>query len=257
MNEYLLMDGTQIPVSSELAQVVGLNEAIVLQEVYYWCKVNKRAQRQPHDGYYWVWNSYREWQERHFPWWSVNTIRRTFEKLEEKNLIVVGKFSKSQLNQTKWYRINFPELALTINASSLAQNGQIDLLGLSKPITDIIHSDKNENGSLSPQATKRTREYSVENGNGEIDLESFIGWYYAAYRETLGKYHPQIRAEQKRRVIEELTNFLADPDFFGIDAEGLQAMALDFFYAVDSNDWRINHFATRGILTNRYHEIYG
>ena len=52
MNDYLLIDGTQIPVTSELAQVVGLNEAIVLQEVFYWCKVNRREQRPPHDGYY-------------------------------------------------------------------------------------------------------------------------------------------------------------------------------------------------------------
>lgn len=253
MNDYLLMDGTQIPVSAELAQVVGLNEAIVLQEVYYWCKVNKRENRPAHDGYYWVYNSYREWREKHFPWWSINTIRRTFEKLESQGLLVVGNYKKSKMDQTKWYRINFPELRTQIISSPFAQNGLMDLTGLSKPIPDII-PEENKKGSFAPQAAKRTCFDSAEADPFDIDIPAFIEWYYALYMEMRSEVHPRIKPQQEKRVTEELTTFL--DDHVEVDIEGLQDMARDFFGTVDSNDWRINHFATPGILEMRYYNVY-
>ena len=255
MSEYYLIDGTQIPVLSELAQVVGLNEAIVLQEVYYWCKVNKRERRPTHDGYYWVYNSYREWHANHFPWWHYDTVRGIFSKLEKDGLLVSGNFNKSKMDRTKWYRINFPVLESTIKSSALGKNSLMDMGGITKPIPDII-PERNENGAFAPQAAKSTRSVSAESDSYEIDIPAFIDWYYTLYMEMRGEAHPRIKAPEEKRVIEELTNFLSDPEFVGISAEGLQAMARDFFYTVDSNDWRINHFATRGVLINRYYNIY-
>lgn len=246
MNDYLLMDGTQIPVSAELAQVVGLNEAIVLQEVYYWCKVNKRERRPTHDGYYWVYNSYREWQERHFPWWHVDTVRGIFTKLEKQGLLISGNYNKIPTDRTKWYRINFPALAMTIESSPLVKNSLIDMGGITKPIPDII-PEENKNGAFAPQAAKSTRSF-------DIDLPAFIEWYYGLYKTQRGKKHPSIKPQQKDRVIEELTNFLNEQP--GVDTEGLQDMARDFFENVDSNDWNINHFATPGILENRFYNVY-
>lgn len=257
MNDYLLIDGTQIPVTSELAQVVGLNEAIVLQEVFYWCKVNRREKRPPHDGYYWVFNSYQKWQKNHFPWWSVSTIRRTFEKLEANNLLVVGNYNKSKMDQTKWYRVNFPVLAETIKSSPFAQNEQMDLLGLNKPIPEV-KPERNENGISPTQVSENSLSDLVKNGLSSIDIDAFINWYYMLYQSERGKPHPKIKPQQKARVVMELTNFLSDPDYSGIDMEGLQDMARDFFDSMDATetDWNINHFATNGILKCRYYDVY-
>lgn len=247
MNEYLLMDGTQIPVLSELAQVVGLNEAIVLQQVYYWCRINQREKRNLRDGYYWVYNSYRSWQEKHFPWWSVNTVRRTFERLEVSGLLVAGNYNTHKMDQTKWYRINFPALSRKISSSPFAQNGLLDLSGLSKPIPDII-TNKNENGGFTPQALKTSL------SDFDIDIEAFIDWYFKEYQLARRSEHPRIKPAQQKRVIGVLREFLEQhPD---IDAEGLQEMAEAFFINVTETDWNINHFATPGILENRYLEVY-
>ena len=257
MSDYLLIDGTQIPVTSELAQVVGLNEAIVLQEVYYWCKVNKRERRPSHDGYHWVYNSYREWQEKHFPWWSVSTIRRTFEKLEAKQLLVVGNFNKSKMDQTKWYRINFPVLAATIKSSPFAQNGQMDMLGLSKPIPEdnSKKNGKKEEGVLSgyPSDNPAPKPLSVSVPIVEPRDEGvsrFIDWYFERYVEHFGEPHPNIKSKQRIRVTETLAAFIDEND---LDEGALQAMADAFFYNVDC-DHNINLFATPGILENRYYE---
>lgn len=255
MNDYLLIDGTQIPVLSELAQVIGLNGAIVLQEVYYWCKVNKREKRPTHDGYYWVYNSYREWRENHFPWWNVDTVRGTFTKLEKSGLLISGNFNKSKMDRTKWYRINFDVLAKKISSSPLVKNSLMDMGGITQPIPDII-PERNENGAFSPQAAKSTCSFSGQDYSCDIDLLAFIEWYYTLYSKLVGVAHPKIRPQQKQHVIEELSSFLADPEFAGVDFEGLQDMAKDFFSTVDSNDWRIHHFATQGILRNRYYNVY-
>ena len=248
MNDYLLIDGTQIPVLSELAQVIGLNEAIVVQEVYYWCKVNKREGRKTHQGYYWVYNSYREWTNNHFPWWNEKTVKNIFTRLENRGLLVSGNFNSSKMDRTKWYRVNFPELRKIILASG--KICPMDWDGITQPIPDI-KPERNENGVFAPQAAENTRLLSSE--SDDIDIPTFIEWYYEAYLEIFGKQHPRIKRSQTERVISELESFLTDhPE---VDMECLQDMAKGFFYGVDSNDWHINHFATTGILQNRYFEI--
>ena len=105
----LLLDSQPLVVLPELAAVVGLNEAIVLQQIHYWIEINKKANRNHNDGYYWTYNSYEAWHEQ-FPFWSKNTIVRIIEKLEKSNLIVTGNYNKLKLDRTKWYRINYEEL---------------------------------------------------------------------------------------------------------------------------------------------------
>ena len=61
-----------------LAEFVGLNESIVLQQLYYWQK--------KYDSTKWIYNTYEDWKKQ-FKWWSINTIRRTFKSLEEQGFI--------------------------------------------------------------------------------------------------------------------------------------------------------------------------
>ena len=39
----ILFDEQPIVVSRELAKLIGLNEAIVLQQVHYWLEINRKA----------------------------------------------------------------------------------------------------------------------------------------------------------------------------------------------------------------------
>ena len=72
-------------VNTDLALVLGdLNEAIILNQLNYWLEINKKADKNFIDGKYWVYNSYAEWRENDFPYWSEKTIQRTFTRLETK-----------------------------------------------------------------------------------------------------------------------------------------------------------------------------
>jgi uncharacterized phage protein (TIGR02220 family) len=101
----LLIDDYPILVLPALASEIGLNEAIVLQQMHYWLKKSNHN----YDGRRWIYNSFPEWQ-KHFPFWSVMTIKRAVYSLEKHNLLYVGNYNKAKFDKTKWYSINYEKL---------------------------------------------------------------------------------------------------------------------------------------------------
>jgi DnaD/phage-associated family protein len=115
----LLLDEKPLIILPSLAEKVGLNEAIILQQLHYWLQQSTNIR----DGYKWVYNTYEDWQKQ-FPFWSKSTIRRTITRLENSGLIIVGNYNKLKIDNTKWYRINYE--ALEDMSRPSAQNEQTD-----------------------------------------------------------------------------------------------------------------------------------
>lgn len=113
----LLIDDYPILVLPKLATEIGLNEAIVLQQMHYWINKSNHI----HDNKRWIYNSYKEWQQ-HFPFWSNATIRRTISSLEKQELVLVGNYNKAGFDKTKWYSINYSTLEGV--SKRVAQNEQ-------------------------------------------------------------------------------------------------------------------------------------
>ncbi len=122
----LLIDEPPLQVLPSLAVAIGLNEAIVLQQIHYWLQRSTNER----DGRRWVYNSVKEWQEQ-FPFFSNATLRRTLESLEKQGLIVTAKHNRAAFDRTKWYAIDYAALAaLTAPedaADRIAQIEQFDL----------------------------------------------------------------------------------------------------------------------------------
>lgn len=113
----LLYDERPLVVIPELAKLLatqkgfdGLQEALVLQQIHYWAIMNQRAGRNEKDGYYWTYNTFKDWNEQ-FPFWSLATIKRIFARLEKAGFLVSGRFNKSNINRTKWYRVDHEVLS--------------------------------------------------------------------------------------------------------------------------------------------------
>ena len=98
----LLIKELPLMILPQLAKAIGLNEAIVLQQLHYWL-LTSPVER---DGMKWVFNTYEDW-EKQFPFWSISTIGRVFRSLEEKKLTITKKFKRAGYDQTKWYTINY------------------------------------------------------------------------------------------------------------------------------------------------------
>ena len=130
MNKYLIDDKTMI-VFPKLAKAIGLNESLMLQQIHYWLLKKKNEA----DGYYWVYNSYQDWVENDFIFWSPSTVKRTLKSLEEQGYIIStdGRFNTRKGDQTKWYRIDYPKLTELFSTfdffdGKVKPKGQVDQL---------------------------------------------------------------------------------------------------------------------------------
>ena len=109
----LLIDSKQLlMVQTQLAALIGLNEAIALQQIHYWVDANALQAKKTHhrDGYWWCYNTWKEWNERDFPFWSVSTIRRVFNTLASTGLIITRPHENNKSGL--WVTVNYGQLEL-------------------------------------------------------------------------------------------------------------------------------------------------
>lgn len=88
-----------------LACLVGIDEAILLRNIAYWCFKNKANERNFKNGRYWTYNTLKAYAEE-FPFWSVQNIRTILNRLIHKGWLLKGSFNKDNLNHTCWYALS-------------------------------------------------------------------------------------------------------------------------------------------------------
>jgi hypothetical protein len=93
-----------------IAKVLGLNEAVIIQQLHYWQTINVDQGNNFEDGYHWTFNSIKQWQNTQFPFWSPSTIERALRELENKGIVVTGRYNKRGFDRTKWYRLNYSKI---------------------------------------------------------------------------------------------------------------------------------------------------
>jgi hypothetical protein len=120
----LLTDESPLQVLPKLAAEIGLNEAIVLQQVHYWItNTNAKKSVKTVLGQRWVKNSFEGWKEN-FPFWHIQTIKRVFLSLEKTGYLVSGHFNRTNgLDRTKWYTIDYDKLAPITDQLQKAESG--------------------------------------------------------------------------------------------------------------------------------------
>lgn len=157
----------------------SLDEAIVLNQLNYWIERNKDANRNFHDGHYWVYNSYEAWRKQDFPVWSATKIKRIFTSLEGKGIVLSANYNKLAIDKTKWYTIDYDKLKKFIEEYSKGQNetqkdqdeiskdaddqpiGQNDqtLVQSERALPDTNYRDYNINSKANSFFAKKVREH--------------------------------------------------------------------------------------------------
>ncbi len=155
MSSNLLINEPPLQVLPTLAKKIGLNEAMILQQIHYW--LNPKLNNNIFKNRRWVRNTYEQWQKQ-FPFWSVMTIRRTVNKLGESGLL--SSFTTKDMKKLKYYSINYAQLEkinseeekeVEDNVSELPENLALHSMGQVNPI-DLFNmntrSDQNEQVDL-------------------------------------------------------------------------------------------------------------
>lgn len=160
----LLIAESPLQVLPSLAVAIGLNEAMMLQQMHFW--LNKT--RHSHKGHKVFYKSVLDWQTE-FPFWSESTIKRTLYSLKKQKLIFVWtNLQKRKIgdlpDRTNWFAVNYPEvdklepqnrpekevetsevkMTSSMGSDCTIQSGQNDLLGEVK-MTQPTETTKQEN----------------------------------------------------------------------------------------------------------------
>ncbi len=169
INEYPLI------VLPTLAQYIGLNEAIILQQIQYWCKNFEASSDTKHykDGKWWVYNSISDWK-KNFPFWSERTIIRAIENLKEYGLIITGNYNSLPFDRTLWYTIDYEKLDRVASnwQNPSCQNDKMDDDNLTSPI---------------PETNSETNTEEKENtGDGNDEIGIFLDELEAIFEQKTG-----------------------------------------------------------------------
>jgi hypothetical protein len=168
----LLINEPPLIILPTLAEIIGLNEAIVIQQIHYWLQKSNHVI----NGKRWVYNSYPEWQKQ-FPFWTERTIRRIMKSLTDQGLIFIDNFNESKSDKTNWYSINYAKLNLMMTSCPYDQ----DNLSLSIPETTTDKKKYASSVSLFKQEYNELIEkFGLEKGKEMIEILN-------NYKEAHGK----------------------------------------------------------------------
>lgn len=127
----------------DVAQMVGVNAAVLLENIAHWCEHNQANRTNFHDGRYWTYNSIKAFNEL-FPYLSTSAIRTALDKLKETGLIVVGNYNKSAYDRTMWYALTEKAEAFLSSSNSICEKSKMHFNessnqndGNSEPIPDV------------------------------------------------------------------------------------------------------------------------
>ena len=105
----------------EIAKQYGIEEAVLLKNLYHWTQKNKANNKHFHDGKYWTYNSSKAFKEM-FPYMSERTILRKLSNLQEKGLIEIGNFNETKYDRTQWYALTSEAIILIERPSDKMAN---------------------------------------------------------------------------------------------------------------------------------------
>ncbi len=183
----LLINEHPLQVLPTLAKLIGLNEAIALQQLHYWLERSDNIR----DGRKWVYKTYKEWQQGtkkqagDFPFWTVKVIGNTFRSLEEKGLVITQKFESGAWVHRKWYTIDYDALdALSTECPNrdirMSESGQSNVPNRDNLPTENTTETTTETTTTAPVAKKNKNvspEKTTDERYGELvrEMESITG----------------------------------------------------------------------------------
>ena len=159
----------------QLIKVMGFNEAIVFQQVYYWIKRNAEKWKNFRDGNIRCYNSIEERTKTNFDWRSCTTVKRAFRSLVQQWYLVTWNYNRVRIDKTNWYRIDFDQ----VNRGMTQPSGQID------PTNTRDYSENSQ------RVSSETKNNIVE----EIEIEPLVEMFIKKQAERL----PTVLSRMKQK----------------------------------------------------------
>lgn len=190
-------------INTELACLIGLNEAIVLQQLHYWIEKNKATAINYHDGHYWTYGTVQEYRDRDFRFWSFDTVKRTLTKLTSLGFLLQGNYNKMKMDQTKWYAIDYSALDVWISTHHSASPSPI---GQNAPMEQGNLPQCNSAKSTNATGQNQPMQQSSMPQSNRADCPTPSGHTAPLQQGRLPHAIPEIKKEINHRRLTNKTN---------------------------------------------------
>ncbi|MBN7575438.1 hypothetical protein C1H57_08455 [Clostridium sp. 2-1] len=121
---------------SNVAEIVGVDGAVMLQNISFWIEKNKANNKHFYDDSYWTYNTVNAF-EKLFPFWSKKQISRILKNLIEGGYLIDGNYNKLNYDRTKWYAITQKGYSILPNGKMEVTKEEIPNDQTGEPIPDI------------------------------------------------------------------------------------------------------------------------
>lgn len=161
MASILLINEPPLQLLSSLAKLIGVNEAIILQQVHYW--ITNKYNNNLFEGRKWVYNTYEQWREQ-FPFWSKRTIERTIINLEKRGILL----SREGERRLKYYSIDYAplnDLLMTKSIQTITSNCHPEVSRQSGATITSSCGDSHDKVARSYIDTETTTKITTERGD--------------------------------------------------------------------------------------------
>ena len=215
-----------------LAKILGLDEAIIIQQLWYWLNP-KRKSGKVINGYRWIYNTYKEWQEQNFPFWSEIHIKRLFLRLEKSGIIISCQ-PEGGISRRKYYRLS-DAFVIRAKKGDLGNEDGSYQIRPSYPVDTMVVSS-----GYVPICTETTGRDNLQRVNSEMTpLKNGEG----DFSEFPSKWKPDMRSkEQKLASIDIGSNYPSEVEFDAFLEEIPNGCLIaeyrsDLYYQLCDNKW--------------------
>jgi len=106
----ILYDNPPLVVNPEIADIFGLKEALVLQQLHDLLEIKRKNDKSNvQEDYCWIHNTIKKWHE-HFPFMSETSIKRVFKFFRDKKIILTRQFDQKNWDAKNYYTIDYSVL---------------------------------------------------------------------------------------------------------------------------------------------------
>lgn len=190
--------------NAAVAVKYGVEEAVLIHNLYWWISKNKANNKHFYDGRYWTYNSRKAFAEL-FPFWTNKQMRRICNSIEKQGAAIVGNYNKNQMDRTLWYALsdivlslygeqddrgtatvnekqntldiaknNVEQVDINTNKNTICLNGQMQLPNQANA-SDQMDNCKCLDGQM--QVTKQANDTDINtniNTNKNLNINSYI-----------------------------------------------------------------------------------
>lgn len=188
----------EITFNSDIAKEVGVEEAIMLENLAYWIFKNKANNRHFHENTYWTYNSMHAFSLL-FPFWSIRQISRILKKLEVNGYIITGNYNQTAYDRTKWYSLTkkatcilpYGEMENVNKTVSISPKGEMDTTKKSNGTTKKVQPIPNNKPNNKPNNIYISL-FDFWNSQGIIKHKEFSTDIEKAIKNALKKYSEDV-----------------------------------------------------------------